>query len=113
MRAILIIPEENLVSEIYLSAGLQPVYDALQCTSFHLPDQISLLTGHDLYLDQHAGTWDRGFEIGKDGVVFSGRGLILGLNSDTRDSVAAMLDLEEVRAMIDFPRVYNAFSAFF
>jgi len=82
MRAILINPENQTVTEIDQPEGLQAIYDALECTTISCPHIGS--TVYSIYCDEEALFKPSGFAYRMDihHSPLIGKGLILDCNED-------------------------------
>lgn len=101
MKAILIDVRAQTVTNIELMPGLQPMYDAIQCSCIC---RVSLDDETDLWLDD-AGLLHKPqppkFKISGYDNTFAGNGLICGYN-DEGETISTIYTAEQVRPLIEF-----------
>lgn len=99
MRAILIDPKARTVTDIEVRPGIEPIYEALQCRTF---DVVALDDTNGVYIDDD-GLYVEGqhfFMFGDFHQPLGGRGLILGMEPETGESVSTELALAEIESKI-------------
>lgn len=101
MKAILIDVTARTVTDVELQPGLQPMYDALQCTCV---DRVVLNSEIDLWLDGigllHEPQPPK-FQFIGSANVFAGNGLICGYNGEGQ-TVGTSLTAAQVRPFVLF-----------
>lgn len=99
-KGILINPENGTITEVGIENGLNAIYEKIDCDCFDL--QRLGYKGkqeNDIYVDDNglSGDVKFGFQFGENQPI-AGKGLILGNNPNTGDSVNTNLTLEEVKS---------------
>lgn len=106
MRAILINPLEQSITEVEYTGDFRNIYEHLKCGTF---DVVNLTRGEDVFVDDNGllvfpnphgyFVW-----IAEDGSIYgplAGRGLILGTNEDG-ESVGTKMALDDVKRKVMF-----------
>lgn len=106
MRAILINPLEQSITEVEYNGDFRNIYEHLKCDTF---DVVRLNNKDDVFVDDNGlltfpnphgyFIWMR--EDGKPYGPLAGRGLILGLNHEG-ESIATDMSLDEVKRKVRF-----------
>jgi hypothetical protein len=105
MRAIKIDVEKKQVYEIDLMEGLQPIYDAIGCTTFECPVRLGNMD--TIYVDEEAllkpvTSVKGGFFFGKKSHhAFIGNGLITGTDEE-EETISALSSLEYISHHIEW-----------
>jgi len=91
MKAILINPFEETITEVEYTGDYKQIYDLIDCRTF---DCVRLCESDDLYVDDEGLLKDNRY-FSWSGRNFAGKGLILAHN-DEGESVGTTYDLHEV-----------------
>ena len=100
MKAILINPHEETITEVEYSGNYKEIYDIIDCRTF---DVAMAKENNDLYLDDEGllKNNQRYFRMVEIGANYGGKALILAHN-DEGESTATTLTLQEVENMVQW-----------
>lgn len=91
MKAILINPFDETITEVEYSGDFKQIYKLIDCSTF---DVVMLCDSDDLFVDDEGLLKDNRY-FSWSGRNFAGKGLILG-HDDEGESIATTYDLQEV-----------------
>ena len=91
MRAILINPFDETITEVEYSGDFRQIYELTDCSTF---DIVMLCNTDDLYVDDEGLLKDNRY-FSWSGRNFAGKALIIG-HDDEGDSISSTYDLQEV-----------------
>lgn len=100
MRALLIDPTTQTISEVDYSGDFHHIYELLDCSTF---DVVSIDPAHDIYVDDEGLLKQPSmfFEYKGYQTPLAGKGLVL-CHDDEGNSTAATMSLDELKSQVVF-----------